>query len=199
MCFVTGCLTYPVQFCQAKANVNSKDSCNAPRYTLNSAGPKFVLQEYCAYVTSPSFFESPYILRLVSQGPELNEEQREQEAQWGPPRGDPTQWASCLRVVDPSTLESASVLELDNNEAALSMCCVRFAGGEGFMLAVGTVQNLGFYPRAADGMLPAVCKCICIILKVKETVKVTVTVTVQVVCHVGLDTSTYTGRFGLLL
>ena len=93
----------------------------------------------------------------MSQGPELNEEQREQEAQWGPPRGDPTQWASCLRVVDPSTLESASVLELDNNEAALSMCCVRFTGGEGFMLAVGTVQNLGFYPRAADGMLTSAC------------------------------------------
>ena len=82
----------------------------------------------------------------------MNEEQREQEAQWGPPRGDPTQWASCLRVVDPSTLESASVLELDNNEAALSMCCVRFTGGDQYMLAVGTVQNLGFYPRAADGM-----------------------------------------------
>lgn len=92
---------------------------------------------------------------LLSQGPELNDEQREQEAQWGPPRGDPTQWASCLRVVDPSTLESASVLELDNNEAALSMCCVRFTGAEGYLLAVGTVQNLGFYPRAADGMLPS--------------------------------------------
>lgn len=105
--------------------------------------------------------------RLVPQGPELNEEQREQEAQWGPPRGDPTQWASCLRVVDPSTLESASVLELDNNEAALSMCCVRFTGGEEFMLAVGTVQNLGFYPRAADGMLPPACyqlqyPCLCL-------------------------------------
>lgn len=94
---------------------------------------------------------SKYIRTLLSQGPELNDEQREQEAQWGPPRGDPTQWASCLRVVDPSTLESASVLELDNNEAALSMCCVRFTGAAGYLLAVGTVQNLGFYPRAADG------------------------------------------------
>ena len=85
------------------------------------------------------------------QGPELNEEQREQESQWGPPRGDPTQWASCLRVVDPSTLETASVIELDNNEAAITMCCVRFTGAEGYMLAVATVQSLGFYPRAADG------------------------------------------------
>ena len=94
------------------------------------------------------------------QGPELNEEQREQEAQWGPPRGDPTQWASCLRVVDPSTLETASVIELDNNEAAISMCCVRFTGAEGYMLAVGTVQSLGFYPRAADGTPPALPQAI---------------------------------------
>ncbi len=85
------------------------------------------------------------------QGPELSEEQREQEAQWGPPRGDPTNWASCLRVVDPSTLETASVIELDNNEAAISMCCMRFSAAEGHMLAVGTVQGLGFLPRVADG------------------------------------------------
>ena len=89
------------------------------------------------------------------QGPELNEEQREQEAQWGPPRGDPTQWSSCLRVVDPSTLETASVIELDNNEAAISMCCVCFTGAEDYLLAVGTVQSLGFYPRAADGTVLA--------------------------------------------
>ena len=85
------------------------------------------------------------------QGPELNEEQREQETQWGPPRGDPTKWASCLRIIDPSTLDTATVLELDNNEAAISMCCVRFPNSEGYLLAVGTVQNLGFNPRAADG------------------------------------------------
>lgn len=89
------------------------------------------------------------------QGPELNDEQREQEVQWGPPRGDPSTWASCLRVVDPTTLETASVVELDNNEAAICMCCVRFSAAQGHMLAVGTVQGLGFYPRAADGGLTA--------------------------------------------
>ncbi len=90
-------------------------------------------------------------VQLWVQGPELSEEQREQEAQWGPPRGDPTNWASCLRIVDPSTLETASVIELDNNEAAISMCCMRFSAAEGHMLAVGTVQGLGFLPRTADG------------------------------------------------
>ena len=91
----------------------------------------------------------------------MNDEQREQEGQWGPPRGDPTQWASCLRVVDPSTLETASVLELDNNEAALSMFCVLFAGSDEHMLAVGTVQSLGFYPRAADGAQPTFTSSVC--------------------------------------
>lgn len=92
-------------------------------------------------------------LSFVRQGPELNDEQREVEQQWGPPKGEATQWASCLRIVDPSTLETASVLELDNNEAAISMCSVRFTATEDHMLAVGTVQSLGFYPRAADGKL----------------------------------------------
>ena len=59
-----------------------------------------------------------------------------------------------MRVVDPITLATASVLELDNNEAAISMTLVRFAGQTGAnspMLAVGTVKGLGFYPRAAEG------------------------------------------------
>ena len=88
---------------------------------------------------------------MCAQGPELNEEQREVEQQWGPPKGEASQWASCLRIIDPSTLETASVLELDNNEAAISMCTLRFPNTEGHLLAVGTVQSLGFYPRAADG------------------------------------------------
>ena len=118
--------------------------------------------EGCAFALL--FFETMYgflvwccssvllpISMLCMQGPELSEEQREQEARWGPPRGDPTNWASCLRIVDPSTLETASVIELDNNEAAISMCCMRFSAAEGHMLAVGTVQGLGFLPRTADG------------------------------------------------
>ena len=88
------------------------------------------------------------------QGPELDDARAEQEAQYGYPKADPTKWASCVRVVDPITLSTASVLELDNNEAAISMTLVRFAGQTGAnspMLAVGTVKGLGFYPRAAEG------------------------------------------------
>lgn len=160
MCSAPNRSRYGIDYYHAKASVDTKQCCNAPHHMLRMSGCEFfMLLQHTTLL---------FTVRLLSQGPELNEEQREQEAQWGPPRGDPTQWASCLRVVDPSTLESASVLELDNNEAALSMCCVRFTGGEDFMLAVGTVQNLGFYPRAADGVLSSPCyqlwyHCLCLV------------------------------------
>lgn len=49
----------------------------------------------------------------------------------------------------------SSVLELEDNEAAVSICLLRFTSypDEGLMLAVGTVQGLTFYPRQADGEL----------------------------------------------
>lgn len=49
-----------------------------------------------------------------------------------------------------------SVLELDNNEAAVSLCIVRFTSwsGEAPMLAVGTAQGLSFYPRQVEGVSP---------------------------------------------
>ena len=52
-----------------------------------------------------------------------------------------------------SQLCLCSVLELDGNEAAVSLCLVRFTSWpeEGLVLAVGTVQGLAFYPRTADG------------------------------------------------
>jgi splicing factor 3B subunit 3 len=56
----------------------------------------------------------------------------------------------------------ASVLELDENEAAVSLCLLRFSNwpDEGLVLAVGTVQGLTFYPRQSDGnigLLPFPC------------------------------------------
>ena len=50
---------------------------------------------------------------------------------------------------------AGSVLELDDNEAATSLCLLRFSNwpDEGLVLAVGTVQGLTFYPRQVDGGL----------------------------------------------
>ncbi|KAK9814939.1 hypothetical protein WJX73_002520 [Symbiochloris irregularis] len=73
----------------------------------------------------------------------------QEDAQMGAPRGAQGQWASCLRVVDPATLSTASLTELEFNEAAVSLCLVRFNSAPqlGTVLAVGTVQSLTFYPR----------------------------------------------------
>lgn len=79
-----------------------------------------------------------------------------EEAQIGPPRGASGQWASCLRIVDPATLTTISLVELEFNEAAISMCLARFSSAPqlGLVLAVGTVQSLTFYPRESkDGFV----------------------------------------------
>ena len=72
-----------------------------------------------------------------------------EDARVGAPRGATGQWASCLRVIDPASLATASVTELEFNEAALSLCLVKFSSAPqlGTVLAVGTVQSLTFYPR----------------------------------------------------
>ena len=52
--------------------------------------------------------------------------------------------------------QTLSCLELDLNEAALSITLVKFAAWpqEGWVLAVGTVQSLTFYPREVkDGFI----------------------------------------------
>jgi hypothetical protein len=58
--------------------------------------------------------------------------------------------------VDPSDLSTTDVLELDNNEAALSVCLVTFASRPdlGALLAVGTAQGLQFYPRQVPFTIP---------------------------------------------
>lgn len=54
-----------------------------------------------------------------------------------------------------------SVLELDNNEAAVSLCVVAFSSypTEPPQLAVGTTQGMSFYPRQAEGGSPRRAFC----------------------------------------
>lgn len=60
----------------------------------------------------------------------------------------------------PSTLIKqfwlCSVVELEENEAAVSLALLHFSNwaDEGLVLAVGTVQGLTFYPRQVDGLCP---------------------------------------------
>ncbi|KAK9916752.1 hypothetical protein WJX75_006568 [Coccomyxa subellipsoidea] len=88
----------------------------------------------------------------LTDGIEFDEERAAEEEQHGAPKNSAGRWASCVRVLDPTSLQTSSVLELDGNEAAVSLCLVRFTSWpeEGLVLAVGTVQGLAFYPRTAD-------------------------------------------------
>uniref|UniRef100_A0A7S0PY64 DNA damage-binding protein 1 n=1 Tax=Coccolithus braarudii TaxID=221442 RepID=A0A7S0PY64_9EUKA len=70
------------------------------------------------------------------------------EANVGVPRAGPGKWASCIRVVSPVERQTLCVLELSDNEAAVSLACVpmRERNGE-TMLVVGTVKDMTLHPR----------------------------------------------------
>ncbi|KAF5839279.1 CPSF A subunit region-domain-containing protein [Dunaliella salina] len=90
------------------------------------------------------------------QGIEFDEDMAALEEQFGTPRGQPGQWAACLRIVDPATLSTAFVVELDNNEGIQSMCLAPLAspsatnGAVETMLVVGTASGLRYYPTECD-------------------------------------------------
>lgn len=99
---------------------------------------------------------------LLLQGIEFHDELAALEEQFGAPKGAPGQWAGCLRLVDPATLSTAYVTELDNNEAVVSMALADLAmsggGGAGGasapperMLVVGCAQGLRYMPTDCDG------------------------------------------------
>mmetsp|Transcript_24270 Transcript_24270/g.47531 ORF Transcript_24270/g.47531 Transcript_24270/m.47531 type:complete len:1062 (+) Transcript_24270:1-3186(+) len=57
-------------------------------------------------------------------------------------------WASCIRIVDPTTLETVFIEELDNNEAAFSVAILQFEKDQtSWYLCVGTVKDLILAPR----------------------------------------------------
>jgi len=60
-------------------------------------------------------------------------------------------WASCIRLMDINTKETIDIVELDNNEAAFSICTCIFhdKGGEVF-LVVGTAKDLVLNPRSSE-------------------------------------------------
>ncbi|XP_078444050.1 spliceosome-associated protein 130 A [Wolffia australiana] len=79
-----------------------------------------------------------------------NDEERDplSDEQYGYPKAGSERWVSCIRVLDPRTGETTSLLELQDNEAAFSVCTVNFNDKEhGTLLAVGTAKGLQFFPK----------------------------------------------------
>ncbi|KAF9623834.1 hypothetical protein IFM89_005419 [Coptis chinensis] len=70
------------------------------------------------------------------------------DEQYGYPKAESQNWVSCIRVIEPRTKTTTCLLELQDNEAAFSVCTVNFNNKEyGMLLAVGTVKGLKFWPK----------------------------------------------------
>lgn len=71
------------------------------------------------------------------------------EAQIGALRAPSGCWASCVRVVEPISLKTLDLVELENNESATSLHLLNFSSHEGeLILIIGTVKDLVFQPRS---------------------------------------------------
>jgi len=79
----------------------------------------------------------------------LNEELP--ELQFGAPKAGMNQWASAIRVLDPIKGETTDLVELDQNEAAFSLCICNFASrGDETFLIVGTAKDTTLSPRSCS-------------------------------------------------
>jgi splicing factor 3B subunit 3 len=70
------------------------------------------------------------------------------EEQYGYPKAESERWVSCIRILDPRSRDTTCLLELQGNEAAVSICSVNFHHKEhGTLLAVGSAKGLQFWPK----------------------------------------------------
>lgn len=84
----------------------------------------------------------------MENGEEEEKEDPLNDEQYGYPKAESDKWASCIRVLDPRSGNTTCLLELQDNEAAFSLCTVNFHDKEyGTLLAVGTAKGLQFFPK----------------------------------------------------
>ncbi len=71
------------------------------------------------------------------------------DEQYGYPKANSNKWVSCIRVLDPKDATTSCLLELQENEAAFSVCMVNFHDNKelGTVVAVGTAKDLQFTPK----------------------------------------------------
>jgi splicing factor 3B subunit 3 len=90
---------------------------------------------------------------------EPQEDDENDEYKIGTPKAGPGIWASCIRVVDPKRLETVDLVELSNNECAVSVCVCNFLMNEQEMfVVVGTAKDMTLYPRTISGASVSVFK-----------------------------------------
>ncbi|CAG8532674.1 14314_t:CDS:10, partial [Acaulospora colombiana] len=70
---------------------------------------------------------------------------------FGLPKAEVGKWASCIRVINPFQGETASLIELEENEAAFSIATVTFHGQNNeLFLVVGTAKDANLAPRTCS-------------------------------------------------
>ena len=111
--------------------------------------------DHCAY---------PHSQKLELQSTlQLGDEKVEDldESFVGVPRPPAGNWASCIRILDPRTGGNLHILELEDNEAAFSMCFATFSSlPQEIFLIVGTAVNYRLFPRGTDKCFICVYKLI---------------------------------------
>lgn len=94
------------------------------------------------------------VLKLESEGKDSSMEiEGENNVKYphslsGVPKPGPLKWASCIRVVDLFRLETLDLIELEDNEAAISVCHVSFRDhGNDIFICVGVTKDMVVYPK----------------------------------------------------
>lgn len=77
-----------------------------------------------AFTRAKKYIHTP--CHLHTQGIEFDEDLAALEEQFGTPRGQPGQWAACLRIVDPATLSTGkhSHIHLSTNSLSVCLSCI---------------------------------------------------------------------------
>lgn len=80
----------------------------------------------------------------------LNE--KANESVFGAPKAAPGMWASLIRIMEPTSLQTRTFIELEQNEAAFSITLARFSSRPGqLFLLVGVAKDLVLNPRTNQG------------------------------------------------
>ncbi|ERN13109.1 hypothetical protein AMTRI_Chr11g93760 [Amborella trichopoda] len=86
--------------------------------------------------------------QMQENGDDEEKEDPLPDEQYGYPKAESDKWVSCIRVLDPRSGNTTCLLELQDNEAAFSVCTVNFSDKEyGTLVAVGTAKGLQFWPK----------------------------------------------------
>ncbi|KAF6148902.1 hypothetical protein GIB67_014273 [Kingdonia uniflora] len=86
----------------------------------------------------------------IENGGEDDKDDPLSDEQYGYPKSESDKWVSCIRILEPRTARTTCLLELQDNEAAFSVCFVNFhdkVKEYGPLLAVGTAKGLQFWPK----------------------------------------------------